>query len=103
MIFTDAADATSSGATGDSNIIIKALRDAGYRKRVLAQIVDPPAAAAAHRAGVGATIDVALGGVIDPGRFTPMPVTARVKLLSDGARAARDHEGRRSMRDRPRC
>ena len=58
VIFTDAADATSSGATGDSNVILKALRDAGYRKRVLAQIVDPRAAAAAHEAGVGATIDV---------------------------------------------
>ncbi|NNC00783.1 microcystin degradation protein MlrC, partial [Corallococcus exiguus] len=33
VIFTDAADATSSGATGDSNIIIKALREAGYSKR----------------------------------------------------------------------
>ena len=62
VIFTDAADATSSGATGDSNVIIKALREAGYRKRVLAQIVDAPAAAAAHEAGVGAEIEVALGG-----------------------------------------
>jgi microcystin degradation protein MlrC len=47
VIFTDAADATSSGATGDSNAILKALREAGYPKRVLAQIVDPQAAAAA--------------------------------------------------------
>ena len=85
VIFTDAADATSSGASGDSNAIIKALRAAGYRKRVLAPIVDAPAARAAHRAGVGAEIEVALGGSIDPARFPPMPVTARVKLLSDGA------------------
>ena len=84
VIFTDAADATSSGATGDSNLIIKGLRDAGYRKRVLAQIVDPGAAAAAHAAGVGATVSVGLGGAIDAGRFSPMPVTARVRLLSDG-------------------
>jgi microcystin degradation protein MlrC len=84
VIFTDAADATSSGATGDSNLILRGLRDAGFGRRVLAQIVDAPAAAAAHRAGVGATIDVMLGGSLDPGRFEPMPVTARVKLLSDG-------------------
>ena len=84
VIFTDAADATSSGATGDSNLIIKGLRDAGYRKRVLAQIVDPAAAAAAHAAGVGATVSVGLGGAIDAGRFSPMAVTARVRLLSDG-------------------
>ena len=84
VIFTDAADATSSGATGDSNLILRGLRDAGYRKRVLAQIVDPGAAKAAHKAGVGATITVGLGGAIDPGRFSPMTVTARVRLLSDG-------------------
>ena len=84
VIFTDAADATSSGATGDSNLILKGLRDAGYKKRVLAQIVDPAAAAAAHCAGVGASISVGLGGGIDTARFSPMQVTARVRLLSDG-------------------
>jgi microcystin degradation protein MlrC len=84
LIFTDAADATSSGATGDSNAIIAALGKAGYRGRVLAQIVDPAAAAAAHKAGVGAPISVTLGGAMDRGRYPPMPVEARVKLLSDG-------------------
>jgi microcystin degradation protein MlrC len=84
VIFTDAADATSSGATGDSNVIIKALRDARYKKRVLAQIVDPEAAAAAHAAGVGATIEIDLGAHFDRKRFTPMSVRADVKLLSNG-------------------
>jgi microcystin degradation protein MlrC len=83
VIFTDAADATSSGATGDSNAIIAALRDAGYGGHVLAQIVDPRAAEAAHKAGVGATVRVTLGGYHDR-RFIPMAVEARVKLLSDG-------------------
>jgi microcystin degradation protein MlrC len=84
VLFTDAADATSSGATGDSNVIVKALRDAGYGKRVLAQIVDPVAAAAAHAVGVGATITVTLGGALDPARFAPMVLEAKVRLLSDG-------------------
>ena len=84
VLFTDAADATSSGATGDSNLILRGLRDAAYPKRVLAQIVDPLAAAAAHKAGVGATITVTLGGAIDPKRFAPMEVGAKVRLLSDG-------------------
>jgi microcystin degradation protein MlrC len=84
VVFTDAADATSSGATGDSNAILKGLRDAHYDKRVLAQIVDPDAAAAAHKAGVGATIEVDLGGHFDRKRFAPMRVRAEVRLLSDG-------------------
>ena len=83
-VFTDAADATSSGASGDSNLILKQLRERACRKRVLAQIVDAPAAAAAHRAGVGAEIEVALGGTLDPNRFAPMPVKAYVRSLSDG-------------------
>src|SRR5665647_315987 len=74
VVFTDAADATSSGATGDSNVIIKALQEAGTNKRVLAQIVDPDAARAAHAAGVGAMIDVRLGGALDKQRFAPMQV-----------------------------
>ncbi|AZO80179.1 MULTISPECIES: M81 family metallopeptidase [unclassified Bosea (in: a-proteobacteria)] len=87
VIFTDAADATSSGASGDSNAILAGLRQASYGKRVLAQIVDAPAAAAAHAAGVGASLSLTLGGSIDPARFPPMPVTATVKLLSDGEAA----------------
>ncbi|MBC8791121.1 MAG: microcystin degradation protein MlrC [Tagaea sp. CACIAM 22H2] len=84
VIFTDAADATSSGASGDSVELIRHLRAAGYTKRVLAPVVDAAAAQAAHKAGVGATIDVSLGGSIDPKRFTPMKVKAKVKSLSDG-------------------
>ncbi|WP_342361817.1 M81 family metallopeptidase [Terrarubrum flagellatum] len=85
VIFTDAADATSSGASGDSNAIIDALRRASYGKRVLAPIVDAAAAEAAVKAGVGGEIEVTLGGSVDPRRYTPMKVRARVKLLSDGS------------------
>jgi microcystin degradation protein MlrC len=84
VIFTDAADATSSGASGDSAELMRALREAGYGKRVLAPLVDAPAAAAAHKAGVGATIEVTLGGTVDKRRFKPMKVRAKVQLLSDG-------------------
>jgi len=52
---------------------------------VLAPLIDAQAATAAHEAGVGAEIEITLGGSIDPARFPPMKVTARVKLLSDGA------------------
>jgi len=85
VIFTDAADATSSGASGDSAEILRALKDAGYDRRVLAPLIDAKAAQAAHKAGVGATIEVDLGGTVDPKRFKPMRVKATVKLLSDGS------------------
>ncbi len=83
VVFTDAADATSSGATGDSNAILAGLLAAGYDKRVLVPIVDPPAVAAAARVGVGGTVRVALGGALDT-RFTPTELTAAVDMLSRG-------------------
>ena len=43
VIFSDAADATSSGASGDSNAILRGLLESGYKRRVLLPIVDPPA------------------------------------------------------------
>lgn len=83
VIFTDAADATSSGASGDSSAILQALVMAGYTGRTLMPFVDPAAVAAAFAAGVGATIETTIGGQIDP-RFTPLPVRAQVRMLSDG-------------------
>jgi len=83
-ILVDAADATSSGASGDSNAILRALIEEGYPGAALLPIVDAPAVAAAFAAGIGATIQVTLGGQLDPARFTPLPVTATVRMLSDG-------------------
>jgi microcystin degradation protein MlrC len=80
----DAADATSSGASGDSNAILKTLQQAGYTGRTLIPIVDAPAAKAAVEAGIGATLTTCVGGTLDPARFTPVAVTGRIRLLSDG-------------------
>jgi microcystin degradation protein MlrC len=83
-ILVDAADATSSGGSGDSNAILRALSEAGYEGSVLAPIVDAPAVDAAFAAGVGATIDTTIGGRLDPARFAPMPFEAEVVALGDG-------------------
>lgn len=82
-VLVDAADATSSGASGDSNAILRALLDAGYRGAGLIPLVDPAAVSSAMRAGIGATIRVPLGGAIDP-RFDPVTMEVRVRMLSDG-------------------
>ncbi len=84
VILMDAADATSSGASGDSNAILRELMAQRYRGRALLPIVDPEAVRQAMQAGIGATISVAVGGACDPARYQPLPVTARVRLLSDG-------------------
>ncbi len=91
IVLTDAADATSSGASGDSNAILRALVEAGFRRETLVPIVDPPAVKAAFQAGVGSTIQVAVGGAIDPARFTPLPLEAQVVMLSDGRFRSESH------------
>lgn len=84
VIFSDAADATSSGASGDSNAILRGLLAAGYRGRALIPIVDAPAVVEALKAGLGKTINVRVGGALDAKRFQPLPIEAKVRLLSDG-------------------
>ncbi len=82
-IFADAADATSSGASGDSNFILAALLEAGYDGRVLAPLVDPPAVRRAFEVGVGHSGRFSLGGALDP-RFTPLQLEATVSMLRTG-------------------
>lgn len=84
VILMDAADATSSGASGDSNAVFRALLEAGYQGRLLAPVVDPAAAEAAFAAGVGGRVRTTVGGALDRRRFTPLPVEGRVRMLSDG-------------------
>ena len=84
VALVDAADATSSGASGDSNVVVRALIDKGYSGRVLAPIVDPTVVEKAFAAGGGATLQTTLGGSLDPKRFTPLVVEGCVRLLSDG-------------------
>ena len=85
VVLVDAADATSSGASGDSNAILRALLDAGYTGTALIPVVDPEAVAAAFAAGVGNAVKITVGGALDRGRFTPLPVEGRVRMLSDGS------------------
>jgi microcystin degradation protein MlrC len=91
VVLTDAADATSSGAPGDGNAILRALVASGYRKRLLAPLVDPPAVRAAFAAGVGSTVSTPVGGALDPGRHAPLTITARVRMLSDGRFQSESH------------
>lgn len=84
VIFTDAADAPSSGATGDSNAILAGLLNSGFEKTALLPLVDPPAVRRAFDAGVGRVIQTPLGGALDPARFPPVDLEVTVDMLSRG-------------------
>ena len=81
VVFSDAADATSSGAPGTSNDILKGFLRSDYTGRVLFPIRDEPAVRRAMEAGIGTTITVPLGGTKDS-RFTPIDVEVTVEVLS---------------------
>ncbi|MDE0301533.1 MAG: M81 family metallopeptidase [Candidatus Poribacteria bacterium] len=81
VVFSDAADATSSGSPGTSNDILKGFLKSDYTGRVLFPIRDEPAVKRAMEAGIGSTITVPLGGTKDS-RFTPIEVEVTVEVLS---------------------
>jgi microcystin degradation protein MlrC len=84
VTFTDAADAISSGASGDSNAILKGLLAQRYRGRAVMPVVDRPAAERAHAEGIGRYLTVAIGGSLDAQRFPPFEVEAKIVRLGDG-------------------
>ena len=84
IVLVDAADATSSGAPGDSNAILRAMLESGYRRTALIPIVDAPAVERARASGIGSAVRLPLGGSLDTGRFRPIEVEGRVRLISDG-------------------
>ena len=83
-VLMDAADATSSGASGDSNAILSELIRQNYQGRSLSPVVDPATVRQAFEAGVGATIRTKVGGALDPARYQPIELDAKVRSLSDG-------------------
>ncbi len=83
IAFTDAADAPSSGSSGDSNAIISEMIRVDYPHSILAPIADPAAAAKAHELGVGATFKMGVGGAHDP-QFEPLVLDWMVESLTDG-------------------
>ena len=89
VILTDAADATSSGATGNGATIVAELLAQNYSGAALAPLVDPGAVAAAFEAGVGAELKAQpLGGNVDP-RYEPCVADCVVEGLMDGEGIAR--------------
>ena len=90
IVLVDAADATSSGASGDSNAILTELLRTKCPRTVLVPLVDAPAVLACCNAGIGATLTIAVGGSLDK-RFLPVEITGQVRLLSDGKLRSESH------------
>ncbi|MFI6677203.1 M81 family metallopeptidase [Kribbella sp. NPDC050470] len=86
FFISDSGDNPTAGGAGDTSWTLDALLrmpaiTSSDLTTIYAAIVDPEVTAAATKAGVGATIDVHLGGKIDSVPCGPVPLTAQVSAL----------------------
>jgi microcystin degradation protein MlrC len=84
ILIADVEDNAGGGASSDTTGLLRALIDAGADKAILALMDDPQAAARAHEAGPGATIETTLGGRSGCAGDAPLHARFEVIALSDG-------------------
>jgi microcystin degradation protein MlrC len=83
VCLVDLGDDPGSACPADSPAVLESLLRLGARDCALT-IRDPEVVSAGLQAGVGATLNMAVGGKIDQRFYKPLPVTGRVKLIDDG-------------------
>lgn len=84
VVIADTQDNPGCGGTADTTGLLRALVEAGSDGAVLGFLCDPLAATAAHAAGEGAEVRLALGGRSGPEGVLPLEATFRVVRLGDG-------------------
>ena len=83
-VLADRDDNTGGGSPGDSTGMLRAFIEAGLRDACVLYIVDPASVALCHAVGVGATVDLQVGGRSAPVQGAPVAMRARVVAVSDG-------------------
>ena len=84
VVIADTQDNPGAGGTGDTTGLLAALVRNQARKAVLGFFFDPESAAAAHAAGEGADVTIALGGRFGPEGCEPYRATFHVERLGNG-------------------
>jgi microcystin degradation protein MlrC len=88
IILADTQDNPGAGGSSDSTGLLRALASAGAQDAILANLCDAEAALAAHSAGIGARIELPLGGKSGGAEQAPFHGQFIVEALGDGAFAA---------------
>jgi microcystin degradation protein MlrC len=81
VVLSDSADATTSGAPGDSTWLLGELLKYDWPRPALVTLVAPEVVALAQRRGVGRELTASVGGVRDHRFAEPLVLTARVERL----------------------
>ena len=84
LVLAEGTDNPGGGGYNDAPNLLRALLDAGIANVAVGTIYDPGTVRQALKAGVGARIEVVLGGHTDPSLGAPVRATAEVQHLSDG-------------------
>lgn len=84
VVINETSDNPGAGTPGDGTHLLKALVEANITNACFAFIYDPEVVQRAIAAGVGATLDVEVGGKTDALHGEPLPMKAYVKTISDG-------------------
>ena len=84
VVIADPQDNPGAGGVGETTGLLRALVEAGSRRTALSMLWDPDTVAKAQSAGVGARIQVSLGGRYPEIGGPPVQTTVRVERLSDG-------------------
>ena len=84
VIVNETSDNPGAGTPGDGTHLLRAMLDAGLERACFGFIVDPVAARVAHDAGVGAHVELALGGHYDDLHGETLNVSGVVRALHDG-------------------
>jgi len=84
IVLADTADNPGAGAPCDGTILLRGLLERGVRNAALGALWDPQAVEICRVAGVGANVELLLGGKTDDLHGVPLSVAGRVRLLSDG-------------------
>ncbi|USK36492.1 M81 family metallopeptidase (plasmid) [Bacillus sp. F19] len=84
IIINETSDNPGGGTPGDGTHLLSAMLEAKLENACFGFIYDPEVVNIAHTEGVGALIEVKLGGKTDDMHGDPIPVQAYVKSLADG-------------------
>ena len=84
VFISDSGDNPTAGGAGDTTVALAALLAHGAPSAVVASIADAPAIRTLLAAGVGAEVEVELGGKLDPITCQPLPVRGVVRHLAPG-------------------
>ena len=78
VFISDSGDNPTAGGAGDVPLFLERLLAHNVESAVVASIADDAAVAICQAAGVGAKVDLSLGGKLDPRTSQPLPVHGRV-------------------------